>query len=129
MKTLYDIICEKILISKDTQRQIEKKRDDPSTWEVGDILAGCWGYSMTLPVFYEIIKRTDKSFTVVQRKGKIVSGHRNGQWEEIVDDSTRDKDLKGEKLTGRIRKWGGVKIGPAYVHLWNGEPLHGDDMD
>ena len=128
MKSLKDIILEKILISKDTTIQ-DKKPDDPTTWDVGDILSGSFGYSITIPVFYEIIKRTNKSFTVVKRTGKIISGSRNGQWEEIVDDSKRNKDLQGKTYTGRINKWGGVKIDNTHVHLWNGKPVWGDDMD
>ena len=103
----------------------ERKNDDPDTFEIGDILAGTAGYTMTLPRFYKIIKRTNKQFTCVRLKGKIVSGHRNGQWEEIPT----DEYYNDTEYTCRINKWGSIKIDGHTVTVWNGKPLYGDDMD
>lgn len=125
MQSILNYILEKLVINKDS-KSINKDPNDPSTWTVGDILAGTSGWSMCLPHFYKIIKRTAKSFTVQRMKGKIVSGHRNGQWEEVADENA---PLVGKLLTGRVRKYGGVSIDGCHVHLWNGKPLHGDDMD
>ena len=106
----------------------EYDRSNPENWEVGDILCGDRGYTMSLPVFYKIVKRTAKGFTIARLKGKIVSGSRNGQWTEVATD-----ELYGEKEeSGRIHKWGGVRVGGKYgasLHLWNGQPMYGDDMD
>lgn len=107
------------IISKD------KSVDDPDTWEIGDILAGTAGYSMTLPRFFKIIKKTYKQFTCVRLRGKIVSGHRNGQWEEVAT----DEQYGDEQYVARIGKRGSLKIDNTYVRLWDGEPLYGDDMD
>ena len=126
MKKLYNFICEKLLISKDTQKQVDKKADDPSTWDVGDILAGTAGYSMQLPRFYKITKITPKMVTAVRIHGKIVSGHRNGQWEEVADENSKPI---GEPCRGKVRPSGSVKLDGTYLHLWNGKPLSGDDMD
>lgn len=126
MKNIYNFIYEKLRLGKDTVPGKEKDPYDSSTWDVGDILAGTVGYSMVLPRFYKIIKRTAKSFTVQRMESKIVSGHRNGQWEEVADEKA---PLKGVPTNARIRKSGSVVVNDCYVHLWNGEPLHGDDMD
>ena len=108
-------------------KYLEKDPNDPSTWEVGDILSGTFGYSMILPRFYKIIKRTAKSFTVVRLEGKIVSGHRNGQWEEIATDDLYDENEP--PITARINKHGTVHVKDVYVTLWDGKPIYGDDMD
>lgn len=123
MKNITNYLLEVLKINKDTK---DIKADDPSQWEVGDILAGTFGYSMTIPIFYKIIKRTAKQFTVARIPGKIVSGHRNGQWEEIADEkATPSKETK----TARINKRGNVIVDTVYVRLWDGSPLYGDDMD
>ena len=119
MFVLYLITKSKQLDSK------ERKNDDPETFEVGDILAGTFGYSMTIPRFFKIIKRTAKQFTCIRLKGKIVSGHKNGQWEEIPTDEPYDD----KQYVGRINKWGLLKIDDVYVKIWNGKPLQGDDQD
>lgn len=103
----------------------EKSTEDPETWEIGDILAGSFGYTMTLPRFFKIIKRTEKQFTCKRLRGKIVSGHRNGQWEEVATDELYDNKV----YVGRIGKHGYLKIDNILVRLWDGMPLYGDDMD
>lgn len=119
MIILYLITKSKQLDSK------ERKNDDPETFEIGDILAGSFCGTMTLPRFFKIIKRTAKQFTCIRLKGKIVSGHKNGQWEEVPT----DEPYSDKEYTGRIRKWGGLKIDDVSVRIWDGKPLHGDDQD
>lgn len=137
MKTIINYISETLysiteyLNVKDIKKDVpiekqEKKSDDPSTWEVGDIICGTAGYSMVLPRWFKIIKRTNKQFTCVRLKGKVVSGHKNGQWQEIPTDEEYDN----EEYKGRINKWGRLKIDDTSMHLWDGKtPLHGDDQD
>ena len=120
---LKDIILERLHVNKDTK---EIKPDDPSQWEVGDILAGTFGYTISCPVFYKIIKRTAKQFTVARIPGKIISGHRNGQWKEIADEKATPEK---ETINARINKNGNVIVDGVYVRLWDGTPLQGDDMD
>lgn len=102
-----------------------KSKDDPTTWEVGDILAGTFGYSMTLPRFFKITRKSASQFTCIRLKGKIVSGHRNGQWEEIASDEPYDD----KEYKARITKRNTLHIDNVYVKLWDGEALYGDDMD
>ena len=127
MKNLKDIVLEKLIINKDTNfKGVDE--EDPSTWGVGDIVCCTAGYSMSLPRFYKITKTTPKGIVVQKMKGKIVSGHRNGQWEEIADEN----GPLGEEFKGRITQRGSgmhVKINGHHVHLWDGKPLYGDDMD
>lgn len=129
MKSISKFVIEKLIINKDT-KNIKRETNDPTTWQIGDILCGTWGYSMTLPEWYQIVKKTPKGFGVVELSSKIIKGSRNGQWEEIPDESKREKDLQGKVINCRIKKYGGLKIENTWVHLWDGEtPLHGDDMD
>lgn len=106
--------------------KIKKEADNPDTWEVGDIICGTAGATMYLPRWFKIIKRTNKQFTCIRLKGKIVSGHRNGQWEEVPTDEEYDN----KEYKGRINKWGRLKIDDTSMYLWDGKtPLYGDDMD
>lgn len=130
MKSIFNFIQEKLVLNQNSNSgniPYDKKRDDPSLWEVGDIICGTWGYSMCFPAWYKIIKRTAKMFTVQEIPGKIIKGSRNGQWEEIAD---IEAPAKGKEIRARINKHGSVKVDSTYVHLWDGEtPLHGDDMN
>lgn len=114
-----------MISNKTTGKYRNADQEDPDTWDVGDILAGTAGWSMNLPRFYKITKRTSKQFTCVRLKGKIVSGHKNGQWTEVATDEV----IPGEEYKARITKYGALKIDDTYVRLWDGKPLHGDDMD
>lgn len=127
MKNLYHYIIEKFVINKNTKVSSTTK-EDPHNWEIGDIVCCIAGYSMCLPRFYKITRKTPKGIVVKRMGGKIVSGHRNGQWEEIADENAP----LGEEFKGRITQRGtyiAVKIDGNSVHYWNGKPLHGDDMD
>ena len=130
MKQLKEYIIEKFKISS---KNISKQSDpeDPSTWDVSDILAGTFGYSMTLPVFYEVVKRTPSQFTLVKLSKKVVSGHHNGSFEEIPDESKRAQDLKGNQIRARLSKNTShyLKVDSAYVRLWDGKPVWGNDLD
>lgn len=127
MKNLKDIITEKLKLDKNI-KITKKDPEDPFTWDVGDIVCCIAGYSMCLPRFYQITKKTPKMLVVKRMSGKIISGSRNGQWEEIAD----EKAPLGDEYKGRIMQRGNykyVRIDGHSVHLWDGKPLHGDDMD
>ena len=129
MVNLKEYIFERLKLTKDT---VITKSDpkDPSTWQEGDILCGTWGYSMVIPEWYQIVKRTAKQLTLQEIPEKIVSGHYNGQWESMPD-LEKAKQKPGKEIKARINKWNSVTVdGKVYVHLWDGKtPLHGDDMD
>lgn len=129
MKNLIDYIYEKLDVKNiDAKNLKEKDPYDPRTWEVDDIVCCTVGYSMSLPRFYKITRKTPKGIVVKKMAGKIISGSRNGQWEEIADENAP----LGDEFKGRIIQKGSyihVNIDGHSVHLWNGKPLHGDDMD
>lgn len=129
MINITKFILEKLKINKDMEVGPDKKADDPDTWEVGDILFGTWGYNMTLPAFFKVIKKTAKQFTVVKLSKKLASGHYNGSFEEIPDDSKLESDLKKLPIKARINKRNNLVIDGVYVRLWDGKPVWGNDMD
>lgn len=111
---------------RDVKYKDEKKANDPDTWDVGDILCGTFGSTMSLPRWFKVVKRTNKQFTCIRLKGKIVSGKMNGQWKEIAtEEKYDDKEYKG-----RVTKWGSLRIDDTLMHLWDGKtPLYCDDQD
>lgn len=128
MKNLNQFITEKFRLSKDDLDRM-KDHDDPEDWDVGDVLSGTYGYNMTLPVFYKIVKRTPKGFSVVKLTSKLASGHYNGSFTKVPDDSCLEDDLKKKPINVRINSRGNVVIDKVYVSLWDGEPVWGNDMD
>lgn len=125
MKQIDKFIIEKLHLNKDT-KTTEKKVDDPTTWDVDDILVTIGGYNMILVDFYKIIKSTGKSFKVKELEKKNVSG--NGwQGECVPVEDKFEKDA--QEITCRINKWGDVKIDDHHARLWDGKPVHYDHMD
>lgn len=129
MINIKDFIFEKLKLNKDIEIGADKKEDDPTTWDVGDILSGTFGYNMVIPAFFKVIKKTAKQFTVVKLSKKLASGHYNGSFEEVPDESKLDQDLKRNPIRARINKRNHLVIDNIYVSLWDGKPVHGDDMD
>ena len=130
MINITDFIYEKLVIGNNLDNFENKDPNNPTTWEEGDILAGTWGYSMIIPAFYKIVKKTPAGFNVVELSKKVVKGSYNGQFEEVPDDSKLEKDLKGKVIRCRIKKGNYVKVdNKVFVHLWDGKPVWGDDMD
>lgn len=124
MKNLNNYIFEKLKIDKDSE--YKEKSDDPTTWEVGDILVTSGGYNMILVDFYKIIKKTGKSFIVKELKKKNVSG--NG-WQGECVAIENEFDDRAQELRVRINKWNSVKIEDHYASYWDGKPVHYDHMD
>jgi len=126
MKNLNIFITEKLKLDKDTEYK-ERKPDDPTSWEAGDILVATGGYNMILVYFYKIIKRVGtKSFVVRRLKDKKVSG--NGWTGECVA-IENEFDPREKEITVRINKYNSVKIEDHYARLWDGKPEHYDHMD
>jgi len=128
MKNIDQFIFEKLKLNNQSKLNDTSEEDlnDPSKWKQGDILYGIWAYGMVIPYFYKILKRTPKSFTLVEIKKKLISGHYNGQFTVVPEEPHKTEN---KPVTARINKWGSVKLGNVILHKWNGEPLHGDDMD
>ena len=126
MKNLNNYIIEKLKLNDNIKTQTEKKVDDPTTWDVGDIVVATWGYSMTIVDFYQIIKATGKSFTLRELEQKIVHG--DGQRGESVPIEGKFNERE-KPINVRINKYGSVKIDRAYCRLWTGQPVSFDHMD
>lgn len=128
MKNIFNFITEKLVINKSSKAK-NKNPEDPSTWEVNDILSGTWGYNMIIPDFYKIVKKTPAGFSLIQLSKKLADGHYNGRFAEVPDDSKLESDMKQKPKSCRIRRGKYIKCDNCYLHLWNGEPVWGDDMD
>ena len=128
MKNIIEYITEKLKLNNQSELNDTSEEDlnDPSKWKQGDILCGIWSYTMVIPYFYKILKRTPKSFTIVELKKKLSSGHYNGQFTVVPEEPHKTED---KPVTARINKWGGVSVKNVTLHKWDGKPLHGDDMD
>lgn len=124
MRGIDEFLFEKLHLRKDIQTK-KVDLDDPSGWQVGDILVSQWGYSMVIVDFYEIIKSTGKTFVLRQLKDDIVSG--NGMQGKSVPVEGKYEDDKEHRV--RVNKYNRVKIDGAYLSLWNGEPVSFDHMD
>lgn len=126
--SLNTYIKESFKINKDTKFvDQEEEINNPEYWYPDDILCGTWSYTMTIPYFYKILKRTAKSFTIVELPKKLVSGHYNSYHFEEVPDET--KPIKEKPKTVRINKFGHLVVDKVHLHKWDGKPLSGDDMD
>ncbi len=128
MKNINQFIIEKLKLSKDKEIVPDAALDDPTYWEVGDIVCGTWSYSMTIPYFFKILKRTEKSFTIVELPKKLVSGHYNSYHFEEIPDETKQPTKKPQNV--RIKRGlNAVYVDRIHLRKWDGKPLSGDDMD
>ena len=103
--------------------------------KVGDILAGTWGYSMTIPCFYKVTKITPTGCKVVQLAKymcRSTDGGYNQQGYELPLKTLKERDAK-EQLARFIEKWGEYKIGSKYdarhIRPWDGQPIYADYCD
>jgi hypothetical protein len=103
--------------------------------EVGDIMCGTWGYSMTLPQWYKVVKRTNKTVWIVELNETIVSGRRNGYWESMPSDVTHIDYHTGKEilLRRKVKECNGECVEAQYgrhVWVWDGKSsLSCNDMD
>ena len=119
MKTIINYIQEKLKITKDT-KIISKIKNDPSTWDVGDII---WftGHHVE---FYKIIKRTSKQFELHNILVKLISGYFNSYKYECVPEIEKESEYITK---GRISKDNLLIIDKrkGYAELWDGKPVEG----
>lgn len=124
MINLSKYIFEKLSINKDTK--IKDPNAKPDKWEVGDIVVCIFSGSMTLVKFCEIVKRTNKSFTLKRLKDKVVKGD-GMQGKKIPIEGEYEKNDK--EIIGRVNKWGHVKADSYFCSLWDGEPVWFSNLD
>lgn len=130
MKQLTDYILESFKINSKVVKKNNEKPKDNDDWEVGDILSGTYGYNMTLPIFYKIVKRTAKMIIVVKLSKKLHSGHYNGSFEEVPNETKEEQDLKGHQYRAKLKDGKDyAMVDGHFVKLWDGKPVWGNDMD
>ena len=102
--------------------------------KVGDIYAGTWGYSMTIPAFYIVTKVTKKRVKVCELEKEMVSSDGYGQrgYERPVEPYSIDLDEK-EKIC-KLEEDGYLRIPQGYSSFvlaspWDGKPIYADHMD
>lgn len=108
-----------------------------ATIKVGDILAGTWGYSMTIPVFFKVTKITPKRVKLAQYDGRMVQSTDGGYFQQGYEmpDFTdyqgeavgmwRTCSYNGEPYL-RVRMSNGEHV---IADAWNGKPVCADYMD
>ena len=129
MKKIIDIINEDFTLKNKGKinNNEDIKYDDPTSWIEGDILTGTYHYNNIMPMFFKIIKRTNKSFTLIELYDKIVKGSYNGNYEVVADEEKIEKALKcNDKITTRINNNGDVVVKRNIkLRLWDGTPQSG----
>lgn len=83
----------------------------------GQIIAKCWGYSMVLYTFYEVLKVTDKSVFLQELKSKVHPDTTDGMRPLVVPSDT--------PVGKPIRK----NITSYFGGIWDGKPCQEDHMD
>ena len=106
--------------------------------KVGDILQGMWHYSMHYPVWFKVVKVTEKQAQAVRLMSKMVRSTDGGygqQGYEVPDESKiLGEDWYSHKTKHIIRegKYGlctGSKYDYFRLEKWDGKPIWADHMD
>jgi len=87
-------------------------------YNVDDVIAKCYGYSMVLYSFYKVVRVTDKSIFLQEYDSKFHPSTRDCFRPLVVPDFDRPKG----KI---IRK----KIGSYLGSVWDGKPCQEDHLD
>lgn len=96
------------------------ERDQAKNWKVGDILDATFRYSMAIPAFYIVVKRT-KSTIWAEEIGKTIhSADRWGQSGTMVPDPNK---RTGNIEMHRISKYGTARFNESWTRLWDGKPV------
>ena len=101
--------------------------------KVGDIYAGTWGYGMTIPAFYKVVKVTAKRVQLLEYDGVMVTddGY-NQQGYEMPDWNDCRGLVQGTPFATDWSMGIRIKVGyGSYVWatLWDGKPIWADYMD
>lgn len=105
--------------------------------KVGDILAGTWGYSMTIPCFYKVTKITPTGCKVIELDHRMVrsgdGGYNQMGWEMPVLDSV--KPYAKEHIARYIPRWEEWQVGSKsdhsarYISKWDGREIWANYCD
>tara|TARA_Y100001938_G_C8070912_1_gene423009 strand:- start:59 stop:391 length:333 start_codon:yes stop_codon:yes gene_type:complete len=106
------------------------------TLNVGDIAYGIWGYSMTIPVFAIVTRRTAKTvwFREIKKNRAFDMGEETPMFPVEFERVTSSPDsaekpecrarIKTSEATGDC-----FKSGHAFMSKWDGTPVYANYMD
>ena len=104
--------------------------------KVGDILAGTWGWGMTIPAFFKVTKITPKRVEMIQYDGKMIESADGGYFQrgyEVPNYSDAQGVARGTwRVTeyGEHYLWVRMSNGQHLIaNLWNEKPVYADYMD
>lgn len=114
----------------DVPAEISKKFDSMERELVireGDILCGSWGYNMTTPEFYKVLRRQGKSVTV-QRLRKLEKHDVYGNYTAMPNlEDPADPPENRRVLKDGLMEY--VKSQYCSLRKWDGNPRSGNDYD
>ena len=99
--------------------------------KAGDILAGVYHYSMTIPHFYQVTKVTPSGCKVVEMDSQMVRSadgpyHQQGWMMPVPNTFTREKQAR---RTGAGEWKIGSRYDSMYLYVWDGKPMYADFCD
>lgn len=102
------------------------------TIEINDILVTDIGYSMTLPIFYKVIKRTTQTLSLQRLGQKTIEG--DGMIGYCVPTEIESTNNHLAQLTARIKsnsdhEYAWRAKDRMYFKMWNGKPEYHNHMD
>lgn len=104
----------------------------PKDIEVGDIIYANFGYTMTLPVFGRVIKRTPCTYVIEELPSKEFGRDRYGQQGlalPVLDGSSRPTHANRRLRANRFTKSGNLSWDGHYATFWDGKASWYDYMD
>ena len=117
-------------VNEDAARTAAEK--SPKDIEVGDIIYANFGYTMTLPVFGRVIKRTPCTYVIEELPSKEFGRDRYGQQGlalPVLDGSSRTAHANRRLRANRFTKSGNLSWDGHYATFWDGKARWYDYMD
>ena len=105
---------------------------DPKDIEVGDIVYANVGYSMSLPTFGVVVKRTPCTYVIEELPTVRFGSDRYGQQGlelPVLDGTAQHKRANRRARSNRFSKIGGLRWDGHYARFWDGKAKWYDFMD
>ena len=95
--------------------------------KAGDIVSGTWGYSMTIPEFAVVTRRTEKTvwFKKIRKDRANMMGPEGPILPPVVDDA-KERRAKIRRLGDGIERF---DFGYASMSKWNGNVVYANYLD
>lgn len=132
---IYSEHGQRLVAVKIERKKRESKVHDPNfnnPYKVGDILCGDCGCTMTIPVWYEVIKVTPTRVRVKQLLSHVTSGsYMQGESMPLLGFYEREGNYKSSGAVEKLFSEDSycVRIGRTITTLWNGKPMWHDHLD